>query len=36
LGTGKLKEEESYKVVDSIARSPAQEEMKEVRKVRKS
>jgi hypothetical protein len=36
LGTGKLKEEESYKVVDSIARSPAQEEMREVRKVRKS
>jgi len=36
LGTGKLKEEESYKVVDSIARSPAQEEKREVRKVRKS
>lgn len=36
LGTGKLKEEEGYKMVDSIARSPAQEEKREVREVRKS
>lgn len=36
LGTGKLKEEEGYKMVDSIARSPAQEEKREAREVRKS